>query len=30
MGEDLPVAAISVGDGGVLESPDLLVKVGRV
>ena len=30
MGEELPVAAISVGDGGVLESPDLLVRVGRV
>ena len=30
MGADLPAAAISVGDGGVLESPDLLVKVGRV
>ena len=30
MGEDRPIAAIRVGDGGVLESPDLLVQVGRV
>ena len=28
MGEDRPIAAIRVGDGGVLESPDLLVQVG--
>ena len=28
MGEELPPAAVRVGDGGVLESPDLLVQVG--
>ena len=28
MGEERPVAALRVGDGGVLESPDLLVQVG--
>ena len=30
MGAERPVAALRVGDGGVLESPDLLVQVGRV
>jgi uncharacterized protein (TIGR02677 family) len=29
MGEALPVAAVRIGDGGVLESPDLLIQVGR-
>jgi uncharacterized protein (TIGR02677 family) len=29
MGETLPLARVRVGDGGVLESPDLLVQVGR-
>jgi uncharacterized protein (TIGR02677 family) len=29
MGEDLPLASVRVGDGGVLESPDLLVEVAR-
>ncbi|WP_037498908.1 TIGR02677 family protein [Solirubrobacter soli] len=29
MGDSLPVAAVRVGDGGVLESPDLLVQVSR-
>ena len=29
MGADLPPALVRVGDGGVLESPDLLVEVGR-
>ena len=28
MGSDLPPALVRVGDGGVLESPDLLVQVG--
>jgi uncharacterized protein (TIGR02677 family) len=30
MGEDRPIASLRIGDGGVLESPDLLVQVGRV
>ena len=30
MGEDRPSRRCRVGDGGVLESPDLLVQVGRV
>jgi hypothetical protein len=29
MGDSLPPARVRVGDGGVLESPDLLVQVGR-
>ena len=29
MGSDLPPASVRVGDGGVLESPDLLVHVSR-
>jgi hypothetical protein len=29
MGSELPPALVRVGDGGVLESPDLLVQVGR-
>jgi uncharacterized protein (TIGR02677 family) len=29
MGDALPVASVRVGDGGVLESPDLLVQVSR-
>ncbi len=29
MGDDLPPAHVRVGDGGVLESPDLLVEVSR-
>ena len=29
MGGELPPALVRVGDGGVLESPDLLVQVGR-